>query len=210
MSQRIQSHVFWGSHSPFSTLIGGGLVILASTRLAFAIICAGALLWVYGLTALVYFSGQRLMPKKGKPVILLFLSSLICSIYILLIGFLNPLLIMGTGFFLILVPPCCIGAGLFERLKSMDLGEAVSRSLLEGVVLGGMIIAVALVREPLGLGSVSFPGGAQGLVEIFGGEGESFFPIRVFSVSAGGFFILGYGVALFRYFRGVYTNIEDE
>jgi hypothetical protein len=196
-----QSHIFWGSHAPLSTLCGGCLIILASSRLAFAIICVGALLWVYGITSLIYFSGQSIMPKKGKPVILLFLSGFVCSIFALLLGFINPLVIMGTGFFLILIPPCCIGSGIFERFQSMDLGAAVSQALLEGAVLGGLVIAMALIREPLGLGSISFPGGAQGLVEIFGEDG-GFFPIRIFSVSSGAFLILGYGVALFRYVRG--------
>jgi hypothetical protein len=190
--------------------VGAGLIIMASSRLAFAIICTGALIWVYGFTSLIYFAAQKIMPQRGKFLILLFLSSLICSLYILCVFFINPLTIMGTSFFLFLVPPCCIGSNLFRRLGSLDLGEAFSRSFCEGLVLGGLVIAFSLIREPLGLGSVSFPGGVQGIVEISGGEYEGFFPVRIFAVSGGGLLILGYGVFLFKYFRSFHTNTEGD
>jgi hypothetical protein len=210
MNQRESSHIFWGSHAPLSSLAGAGLIIMASSRLAFGIICAGALIWVYGFTSLIYFSSQKFMPQKGKLLILLFLSSLVCSVFVLLLSLVNPLMIMGTSFFLFLIPPCCIGSGIFKRLASLDIGEAFSRSLLESLVLGGLVIAMSLVREPLGLGSLSFPGGTQGMVEIFGGEGEGLFPVRIFAASGGGLLILGYGVSLFRYFRSFYVNTEDD
>jgi hypothetical protein len=187
--------------------VGAGLIILASSRLAFALVCAGALLWVYGLTSLVYFSSKKIMPQGGKPVILLFLSSLVCGIYALCLFLISPLLVMGTFFFLFLVPPCCVGSGVFKRLESLDLAEAFSRSILESLVLGGLIIALSLIREPLGMGSISFPGGIQGIVEI-SGHG-SFFPVRIFAVSGGGLLLFGYGVSLFRYFRAFYTGAEE-
>jgi hypothetical protein len=182
---------------------------MASSRLAFAFVCAGALLWVYGFTALVYFSSKKIMPQRGKPVILLFLSSLVCGIYVLCLFFINPLLIIGTSFFLFLVPPCCMGSGVFKRLESLDPAEAFSRSLLESLVLGGLIIALSLIREPLGMGSISFPGGAQGIVEISGSGSGGFFPVRIFAVSGGGLLIFGYGIALFRYFRGFHAGTEE-
>jgi hypothetical protein len=175
--------------------------MLASSRLAFALVCAGALLWVYGFTSLVYFSSKKIMPRRGKPVILLFLSSLVCGIYVLCLFLINPLLVMGTCFFLFLVPPCCMGSGIFKRLESLDPAEAFSRSLLESMVPGGLIIALSLIREPLGMGSISFPGGIRGIVEISGGEYGGGFPVRIFAVSGGGLLLFGYGVALFRYFR---------
>jgi hypothetical protein len=180
---------------------------MASSRLAFALICAGALIWVYGFTSLIYFSSKRIMPQRGKSVILLFLSSLVCGIYVLSLFFVGPLLVMRTCFFFFLVPPCCIGSGVFKRLESMDQAEAFFRSLQESLVLGGLIIALSLVREPLGMGSISFPGGVQGILEISGSGG--FFPVRIFAVSAGGLLILGYGISLFRYFRGFHTGGEE-
>jgi len=211
MNRRYDAHLFWGSYSPLSSLAGAGLIILASARFSFALICTGALVWVYGLTALIYSGAGSIMPKRGKMVALLFLSSFITGIFMLLAGLLNPLLIMGTGFFIILIPPCCLGSAFYENSDSMELIEVFSRSLLEAMVLSGIILALALIREPLGMGTLSFPGGSQGIVELFGGSGEdSFVFVRLFSVSAGALVILGYGTALFRYFREQNGGIKEE
>ena len=202
MNRRFNSHLFWGSHSPLSALTGAGLIIMASTRFAFAIVCAGALIWVYGLSALIFSGARLIMPKRGRMVILLFLSAFLCGIFMFFVGLLNPLLILGTGFFLILIPPCCLGSGFFEASEPEYPAEVFSRALLEAAVIAGIILAFALIREPLGMGTLSFPGGIKGIVEIFDSqEGDGFIPIRFLSASAGGLFLLGYGMALFRYFR---------
>ena len=202
MNRRFESHLFWGSHSPLSTLTGAGLIIMASSRFAFALVCAGALIWVYGLSALIFSGARSIMPIRGRMVILLFLSAFLCGIFMILVGLLNPLLILGTSFFLLLVPPCCLGSGLFEASDSVSPGEVFSRALFEAIVLAGLILAFALIREPLGMGTLSFPGGVQGIVEIFDtAEENSVVPIRFLSVSAGGLLLLGYGTALFRYLR---------
>ena len=208
MNRRFESHLFWGPFSPLSILTGTGLIILASTRFAFAIVCTGALLWVYGLTALVFSCARPVLPGRGKTAVLLFLSSLLCGLFMLLIGLINPLIIMGTGFFLLLIPPCCLGSGFFEASGSEYPIEVFSRALLEAIVLGLLILAVALIREPLGMGTLSFPGGVEGIVELFIlGESGSFIPVRILSMSAGGLLLLGYGIAVFRYLRERNGNI---
>ena len=202
MNGRFESHLFWGAHSPFSTFIGAGLIIMASTRFAFAIICAVSLLWVYGFSALIFSSARKIMPIRGKMVILLFLSAFLCGIFMFLVGLINPLLIMGTGFFLLLIPSCCLGSGLFEASESTHPYELVFRALLEAAVLAGIILGLALIREPLGMGTLSFPGGVQGIWEVSGSqESDAFIPIQILSASAGGLLLLGYGIALFRHFR---------
>ncbi|AEF80100.1 hypothetical protein [Leadbettera azotonutricia] len=202
MNQRIQSPVFWGSYSPLGTLVGAGLLVMASSRLAFAVFCAGALLWVYCLSALAFFAAKSIMPKRGKTIILLFLLGLVSSIYVLFGFLLNPLLTLSTWFFLVLIPPICIGSGIFEDLEGLELDESIPRVFLEALSLALLIIALSLIREPLGMGSLSFPGGPGGIVEFFSADnGEGFFPIRILSVSSGGLLLLGYMVALFRHYR---------
>jgi hypothetical protein len=184
---------------------------MASSRFAFALICTGALIWVYGFLALIFSSARPIMPSHGRKLVLLFLSSFFCGIFMLLVGLLNPLLIMGMSFFLILIPPSCLGSGLFDSSVSVLPGELVSRALLEAVILAGIILAFALIREPLGMRTLSFPGGVQGIIEVFGGnDGDTFIPVRVLSVSAGGLLLLGYGTALFRYFRELDTGVTQE
>ena len=211
MNRRLGSHLFWGSHSPLSALSGTGLIIMASSRFAFALVCSGALLWVYGLTALIYSGARQIMPLRGRMVILLFLSSFLAGLFAILTSLLNPLLILGTSFFLFLIPPWCLGSGFFESAESVDPFEAVSRALLEAITLSGIILALALIREPLGIGTISIPGSVQGITELFGGRyAEAFVPARILSVSAGGFLLLGYGTALYRYFREQNTGASEE
>ena len=211
MKNRLHTHIIWGTHSPLSALTGLGLIVMASNRFAFALICAGALIWVYGLSALIFSTARPIMPIRGRKIILLFLSSFLCGIFMFLIGLLNPLLIMGMSFFLILVPPFCLSSGLFEAVESAPPFDLVFRALQEALVLSGIVLAFALVREPLGMGTISFPGGTQGIIEVFGGsEGDTLIPIRVLSVSAGGLLLLGYGTALFRYFRENHAAMPRE
>jgi len=194
-----------------SALTGTALIIMASSRFSFALVCAGALIWVYGFSALIYSNARVILPGRGKMVILLFLSSFVCGIFMLLVSLVNPLLMMGMGFFLILIPPCCLGSGFFEASESEYPMEVFSRALLEAVVLGIIILALALIREPLGMGTLSFPGGSQGIVELFNSRGtDTFAFVRVLSVSSGGLLLLGYGIALFRHFRGSYHSIPEE
>ena len=208
-NDRFDFHPFWDSHSPLSTLTGAALIIMASSRFAFALICAAALIWVYGFTALIFSGARSIMPLRGKMVILLFLSAFLCGIFMFLLGLINPLLIMGTSFFLVLIPPCCLGSGLFEASEDIFPIEFCSRALLEAGVLAGIILAFALIREPLGMGTLSFPGGIQGIWEVFDSwEGDAFIPIRFLSASAGGLLLLGYGIALFRHFRDLNAHLS--
>ena len=202
MNRRLNSHFFWGHHSPLSSLSKAGIIILASSRFSFALLCSLALVWVYGLATLVFFGARRIMPSVGRKVILLFLSAFLCAIFMLLIGFLNPLLILGTTFFILLIPTCCLGSPFFEAAESNALLESVTRAVVEALTLGGVIIALALIREPLGMGILSFPGGIQGITELFvNQDADSIIPVRIFSISGGGLLLLGYSVALYRYFR---------
>ena len=210
MKGRLTSHPFWGAHSPLSALSGAGLIIMASGRFAFALVCAGALLWVFGFTALIYSCAHPIMPSKGKKIILLFLSSFISGIFMVLISLLNPLLIFGTVFFLVLIPPWCLASGFFEAVESLDPIEVFSRALLEAFALAGIILALALIREPLGMGTISLPGGVNGMVELFSSTGEeTFVAVRIFSVSAGGLLLLGYVTALYRYFKERNGRVEE-
>jgi len=202
MKGRLESNLIWGAHSPLSALGGAALIIMASSRVSFALICGVILLWVYGLTALIFSCSKPILPVRGRMIVLLFLSSFLCGLFMFLLDLLNPLLIMGMNFFLLLIPPCCLGSGLFNDTESVYHGELVSRALLEAFVLSGVILAFALIREPLGMGTLSFPGGAQGVIEVISpGEEGGFIPIRILSASAGGLLLLGFGIFLFRHLR---------
>ncbi|GHU94620.1 hypothetical protein FACS189479_07590 [Spirochaetia bacterium] len=214
MKVPFDAHLFWGAHSPLSTLAGGSLLILASSRFSFALVCVGSLLWVYCLTVLAIFAARPILPKRGKQGILVFLSTIIGSFYLFFLWFMSPLLVLDTFFFLILSPVCFIASGLMERIwpsdsGEMDIKEVLVRSFSEAAALGVLILALSLIREPIGFAVLSFPEGARGIAAFFGAEEEGFFPVRIATSSAGALILLGYGIALFKRLREQYFHKEE-
>jgi hypothetical protein len=194
------SHPFWGAQAPLATFSGGALLILGSTRFSFALTVVLALLWVYILTALALRIPA--LPRRGRGEIALFLSSFTAGVFALVLFFMCPILAMDSLLFLILCPLCCVSSGVLARIEKLDTGEAVFQSYMEAMILSGLILTMALIREPLGYGTLSLPGGRQGILCPVKFPEESFPPLRILSSSAGAFFLLGYGVALFRRFGG--------
>jgi hypothetical protein len=195
-----RNHPFWGFRSPLATLCGGSLLVLASVRLSFALVCGLALLWVYVLTGLAL--RIPLFPAGKRGAIGPFLASFIGGLYILLLLFVSPVLAMDTLFFLILCPLCCISSGVLDRLENTDAAETVQRTGTEGLVLSALILGLSLIREPLGYGCLTLPGIRQGLISFIKFPQDSRLPVRIIAAAPGALFLLGYGLALFRRFGG--------
>ncbi|GHV82464.1 hypothetical protein AGMMS49991_10220 [Spirochaetia bacterium] len=202
------NHLFWGSASPLSALTGAGLLILASCRTAFALVTLGALVWVYALTVLAAHFAGPVLPEKGKGMVIICLSSVLGSFYLLFLFLMNPFLALEMSLIISLVPVCCFAADLVKRVGGLKPENALWRALEEALVFGGLIFALALIREPLGFGSLSLPGGSRGIIELFNAGNGVFFPVRIFGSSAGALLLLGYGAALFHRFRNTGTSAE--
>jgi hypothetical protein len=206
---------FWGPASPLRSLSALVLLILAGGRTAFALVIALALLWVYGFSVPLYFAAVRFVPPPFFParrriLIPVVLSAFFSSLFLLLLWLLNPVLALELSFLICLTPICCAGSGIFTRGNLGSPLEVFIRALLEAAILGFLILALALIREPLGHASLSFPGGSRGIVEFLGGtEGEGFFPARIAASSAGGLLLMGYGLAIFRSLRARYGGEDD-
>jgi hypothetical protein len=184
-------------------------LIIASGRTAFALITLGSLLWVYGMTVIGIYLGKPILPRKGKKILHVFLSALFSSFYLMILNFLNPLLALECTLFVILTPVSFIGSEIIDRVESLEPENALARVLLEALTLGVLILAVALIREPLGFGSLSIPGGTFGIIELFNYDTGRIIPLRIISSSAGAFLLLGYGIALFRFYRKRASRAED-
>jgi Na+-translocating ferredoxin:NAD+ oxidoreductase RnfE subunit len=173
---------------------------LASARFSFALITALSLLWIYALTALTL--RLPFLPRQGRDDIVLFLTAFFGGLYLFILSLVSPILTLDTLFFLILCPICCVSSGVLGRSEKLEIGEGALHALTEGISLSALLLALAMIREPLGYGTLSLPGGAQGIVTLFKFPQGIPLPIRVASASAGAFFLLGYGIALFRRFGG--------
>jgi Na+-transporting NADH:ubiquinone oxidoreductase subunit NqrD len=210
MNNRMQSHLFWGTDAPLSTLISVGLMIMATNRLAFALTVTGALVWTYGLTVLILGFAKPILPQKGREILWVFLTSFLGSLYLMFIYFVSPYLAMETTFIILLAPLYCIGSGICRRLEAHDPEESIPKAFLEALVLGEILVALALIREPLGFGTFSLPGGPQGIVTLISFESSLYFPVQVIAGSSGGLLLLGYGLTLFRRFKNRYSRAEEE
>ncbi|MDR1220314.1 MAG: hypothetical protein LBK73_12000 [Treponema sp.] len=199
--------IFFNTRNPLFTLMCMGLLLFSSSRLSFAIVIAVALVWVYVLTALALFAARPILPKEGRGAVMVFLSSLITLFFLFILWFISPLLTIELLYVTLLVPVSFIGAFPREKLDSLNASETMVETLSQTGAIGCVIIALSLVREPLGFMTLSFPGGVQGFIELFNGsDATGFFSLRILAVASGAFFLLGYMTALFytiiKRFRG--------
>jgi hypothetical protein len=197
-----QKHIFWGPHAPLATLVGAGFIIMASSRTAFALIALGALVWVYALTALIFRIPAPALPERGKNFILVSVSAFSGGLFHLMLCLISPLLAVETALPVILAPVCCIASGMLPRLESLSTEDTLLRALSEALVMGFLTLIMAVIREPLGFGTFSLPGGPGGIIELFGKGENSFVPVHIISSSAGALLLFGYGLAVFRREKG--------
>jgi hypothetical protein len=208
VNQRYQSHVFLGDHAPLVSLASAGFLIMGTGRTAYALVSAGALLWVYVLTVLVMTAAKPALPVRGKTAIRLFVSSFWGCLFLLFLFLINPVMASEISLLAALAPVSCTASKLCGRLEPLDTGEALGRAFAEALALGLPVLALALIREPLGSGSLSLPGGPGGLRLLFSYDG-AFFPVRIIAAASGALILLGYGTALFRRYRSGYIRSED-
>ena len=202
-------HTLWsapskdGDTSTVAWFSGGALLIMASDRLAHAIIALVALVWVYCLSILAVHAGARIFPRQGRAALLVLLVSFIASVFIFLLWLLFPLCALKMFFIISLIPVICLGSGIFERVDSLSLVEKTFASFSEAMMLGILLIIFSFIREPIGFLSLSLPGTAQGLFLLFSFESESFLPIHLVASSSGALLLLGY-------FFGLYRILKEE
>jgi hypothetical protein len=138
-------------------------------------------------------------------LIFICLASFFGSVYLLLFWLLCPFAALELFFLLLLVPLFCVSSSAFESLiyppenSRLDILDQVSDAASQAAILAGLIVVFSIVREPLAYCSLSFPGSSQGMVKIVNFVSGSFFPIGIFTTSAGALLLLGYFVCLYQY-----------
>jgi hypothetical protein len=208
-----RQHSFWGVLSPLGGLMGAGLLIMASGRLSWAITVAGSLFWVYGLTAITYASlesvgKKKLLPVNGRGVFITCLAAFFSSIYLLLFLLICPFAALEVFMILLLVPLFCASPDFIQQIQSLcegafiDVFESLSDAVSKAATLAGILIAFSIIREPLSYCMLSFPGTYQGMVTIMYFKSGAFFPMGIFTASAGSLLLLGYFICLYQYWKG--------
>jgi hypothetical protein len=147
--------------------------------------------------------GRKVLPAQAEDPVLIFLSALASGIFYVVLSLLNPVFAMESAFFIVLSSAFVISSGLYRRVKNYDTPDILLRAVSEALVLGGLILALALIREALGYGALSLP--VLGMFRFVKEE-----PLRLLQASSGALILLGYGAAVYRYVRNRYTNSEDD
>jgi hypothetical protein len=181
---------------PLSFLSAGVLLVTATGRLSAALCTAGALLWVYGISALAFNAAKPLLPRNGQSVVIVFLTGLIASFFLLFLFLTNPFLALSMELIIGIIPVLCADSAICTRFSAMSLKSAVARALSEALLLSLLLVALSLFREPLGHASLSLPGGEKNIVKFFGAEGHSRLSILFLAVPAGALILLGFMTAL--------------
>jgi hypothetical protein len=207
-----RQHSFWGSGSPLGGLTGAGLLVMASARLSWAITTAGCVFWVYGLTTFTFSLLSSVLGKKAfsageNKVLHICLASFWGSLYLLIFWLMCPFAVLEVFLLLLTIPLYFVSSGIIEQLTLLpensnhDIFEDVSDAVSQAAVLSVLMILFSIIREPFSYCSLSFPGTYQGMITIMYFKSNSFFPIGIFSVSAGALILLGYLICLYQYSR---------
>jgi len=184
--------------SPAAVLPGCCLLIIASGRLSHAITVAGALAWVYGLTTLVIYAASKFFPRHGRTILISFLASFMAGCYLFILWLFSPLCALESFFAVSLVPVFYISSGASKRFNALSAEDSFFSSFFEALSLGVLLLAFAIIREPLSFVSLSLPGGPQGSVMLFSFDVESFLPVQLIGSSGGALILLGYFWALYK------------
>jgi Na+-transporting NADH:ubiquinone oxidoreductase subunit NqrD len=194
----IRTFLFKFVHNPLITLSAGTLFVCATTRLSFSLVCALGLLAVDLLTVLFYRCARKYLPKEGRNFLIILISNFIGCIYFLLLNIFFPLLAAESVFLIIFLPIFCATSEVCIRCEELPVKNALSQTLREALCIGGLLIILSIIREPLGSASLTLPGGPEGMIELFNFSEKFQFSVRMLASSTGALFLLAYILVLFR------------
>ena len=156
-----------------------------------------ATLLLTGIAALVFF----LKPRLKEPWLLW--SAVACSVVVVTLVDLAfsawlPEVRAVWGLYLNLLAFSPLVLVLpFERRQTLVLGTELNMALKTGFLLTLLFVGTALVREPLGVGTLTvLPG-----VLAWSLPWQDKFPLAILATGAGGFFLAAAGVVLYRVLR---------
>jgi hypothetical protein len=197
MSRDLESHPFWGSRAPLSSLSQAGLFILAGSRLAYGLLASMGIICVYILTCLAALSLKKFMPEKRRNYIILAMASFFSTLFLMAISLLSPIMALEMTFVVVFIPLGVMQSPVCTNYDGLALDDGLYETLIEALLLSLIIVIQAITREALGFGALSAPG-SQGPIEFIRIEGAENFLNQFFASTPGGLILLGYMVAIFK------------
>jgi hypothetical protein len=188
----------WGSHSPLMSLTGIALIIAASARLSTSIIVFFLLTIIYTITLSIVHAGKSIIPAKYKTAIVIMIVTFISSLLYFFIVLIDPISSMELYFIVFLIPITFLSSHLETKTSYLSAGEEILLGAKQASILGGIIIAISMIREPLGYGTLSLPFSNKSLYLLPESIQEQAV-LQVFSAPIGGFIISACFIALVRF-----------
>jgi hypothetical protein len=185
--------------SPIALLSAVSLIIISSSRLSYAIISSLSVIWMYCISVIVINCSRKIFPLIYNNLLSVCLFSVLGSVYYLVLYLLNPFLALETELLITLTSILCFSSGINERVSGMSLKNSIYRAIYESVVIGIFLLALSLVRETLGFGALSIPGGDYAIYELFNFDMYYPLPVRIIASSAGALLFLGYIFIVFKF-----------
>jgi hypothetical protein len=186
-------------YQSLSSMSGLALFIIAGSRFSYAIVAFCVLLWVFMLGTVINTFLRDIASKTGRTMLNVMIASFAGSLYYLLLYLINPLLAMETTLICALSPVFFMSGSFCEASGSPPAGELFKKAASEPLSLGGVTLAISLIREPLGFATLSIPGGARGIIELFNSGGSNLYTLQLISNSTGALFLLAYILIVLRY-----------
>lgn len=200
MIERQEQNSFWTDFSPLTSLSCIILFIVPTARVAYAVLIFLAVLIVNPIAVLALRLAREQVPPPHFFIVKLFIVSALAACFSSAAGLLWPLSVLDMRLYLGAVPIFFLSSRVFERsLPAPPLG-AFWFTLEESFIVGALALAISLLREPFGFGSLSLPS-SDGLLLLFSSDAASAVAARSLSAAAGGFWVLGYGIALYKKVR---------
>jgi len=197
MIKSVKEHIFNFFSSPYAFISALPLIIISSSRLAYGIIAFFALLWVCLVSTMIKNLTKNFFPGLFNNILLISLCSAAGGIFLLIFSFVNPLLAKETILISLLTPVYCFTSESAARAESAEWNQALLESAVDALLPGIFIIILSALREILGFGTLSLPGGAGAIQEIFKLDVLPY-PLKIISTSGGAFMLLGYIFIIFR------------
>jgi hypothetical protein len=200
LSERQEPSSFWTDAGPLYSLSAAILLIVPTSRTAYAVLMFLCLLIVNPIAVLSIRLARGRVSGPYFFMAQVVAVSAFASCFSAAAGILWPLTVFDMRLYLGAVPVFFLSSRIYERSAAASSFGAFISAAEEAFIVGALGLAVSLIREPFGFGSLSLPA-ADGLMLLFASDAASAVAARSLSAAAGGFWVLGYGLALYKKIR---------